>query len=134
MSATTFRNELADLVVSGVTRRYDQHPNIDAELGDLPAQWPRAIGGDHTFKTFSGKFVAAVRRAELVIAVRPGVMGTNAENYNDMLTLSDNLEGALDDDPLTGFRIQEYSIRFDPVEVGGTSYAAVIVEITAQEK
>lgn len=133
MSASTFRSALADLVVSGVARRFDQHPNIDAELGDLPAQWPRSVGGDHTTKTYTGLFFAAQRSAELVIAVRPGVMANNEENYTDLLTISDALETALDGNPLDGFHILEYSLSFDSVLVNGTSYVAVVADITVQE-
>lgn len=133
MSATTFRDALAELVVAGVLRRFYQLPNIDADLADLPAQWPRQIAGDHTLKTFSGKFVTAIRSGELVIVVRPGALANNAENYDDLLTINDALETALDGNPLTGFRINEYSLAFDEVLINGVSHVAVVASITVQE-
>ena len=133
MSATTFRDALAELVVGGVRRRFYQLPNIDAGLADLPAQWPRAVAADHTTKTFGGRFVTAQRSGELVIVVRPGVLANNEENYDDLLTINDALETALDSNPLTGFRINEYTLSFEDVDINGTSHVAVVADITVQE-
>lgn len=91
---TAFSNGLADLVVTGVTRRYRHIPG-QLNSADLPAQFPRLPEGEEGGLTAEGEGFWPVKTIQLVIAADYVGQSRQPTNHALILTLIDNLNTAL---------------------------------------
>ncbi len=132
MSVTTFTTALADLVITDVVRRESVIP-IDVEIADLPYQYVGQPSTDQSFKTFGRVFINPTRTSELVVLVRPVVMGTNSQNYTDVGTMSNNVTTALDA-AITNASIDSYQLELGTREINGHEYHAVVATVTGRDK
>ncbi|HFD38537.1 MAG TPA: hypothetical protein ENJ31_01620 [Anaerolineae bacterium] len=118
---------LGSLVVSGVTRRFEDGPPAKLNAADLPAQWVQMPTGEDA--PISVAETWPVRRAELVIAVEAVGQSTNPANFAATVDLMDALSSALEGFSL-GTIDPQWDIRLDGVLVAGNAYWAAIAEVT----
>lgn len=131
MTVATFKAGLEALSVSGVAREMDQI-DIDPPFADLPAKYVTLPESVHEFTTY-GKVFVPTREAQIVILVRPVVMGRTDESHTDMETLADNLRTAIASG-ITNVALEAYTIALEQIEVNGTSYHAVVATVTGRDK
>lgn len=91
---TATSNGLADLVVTGVKRRYRNIPN-QLSTADLPAQFPRLPEGEEGPMTADGEGGWPAKQIQLVIAACPIGQNRQPTNHALVLTLTDNLNTTL---------------------------------------
>ena len=132
MSNATFKAALDDVVIAGV-RRKESIVGTDVSPADLPYQYVRLPQTDVTEWTFSRVPLLKTRTLQLVVVVRPIVQGTNIENHDDMITMADSVETALTG-AITNVAIEQYSLALETVDIGATSYHAVVVTVTGRDK
>jgi len=128
-SYSTFTTALAGLSVTGVTRKYT-YPPESLGTADLPAMYVGLPSGDEPMLTFQTKGGWPEMTCDLVVAVEPVAQNTQSANYDDMITIMDNLSTALraasiGRGPLT------WTITGNvQVAVAGATYWAVIATVT----
>ena len=124
---TAFVAALAALTVTGVTRKFTEPP---ASIGtaDLPAMFPNMPRGNEPTLTFQSAGGWPAMFCELVIAVEPFNQGTQAQNFALTLTVMDNLVAALRAADIGRSKLT-WEIAYNPVEIAGTAYWAVIATI-----
>jgi len=132
MSALTLRDELAELVVSGVTRRYLYQP-ADLNPADLPAQWagyPSRTQERLTYTVYEPSYEATV-----YWAVRPIVQGDrNKQNTQvDIGQLMDDIYSKINELTLTGYHLIDYSLAAEPIDINGTLFDGIVMTVTAKE-
>lgn len=128
----TFVNNLADIAITGVKRKYDGAP-ANVEAADLPAQFPRAVEGERmplTVRSYGGWGTLI---CELVILVEKAGLDTVPNNHQKVVDVIDNANSALEqavDTSKYGSGPLRWSFELTPDEVvGEIPYWAVVVRI-----
>lgn len=131
-SLNTFVNNLADLSITGVNRKYDGAP-ANVEAADLPALFPRSVegtDGQFTQRTYGGWPTLV---CELVVLVEKAGLDTVPNNHAEVVDLIDNTNTALRaavDTTKYGKGPLSWSWELTPDEVvGETQYWAVVFRV-----
>ena len=127
---TAFVTALGSVDVTGVRRKYTYLP---PSLVDLPCQWPQIPASDEALITFEGAGGWPALRAELVIALEATAQSTQQDNFEDTLTMMDNLTTALRGVAAGTLAKSKpvFAIRMAVVTVAGVDYWAAIATVSA---
>jgi len=128
-SYATFTTALAELSVTGVTRAFT-HPPESLGTADLPALWPGLPSGNEPMLTFQTKGGWPEMTCDLVVAVEPVPQNIQSANYDDMITIIDNLSTALRAASIGRGPLTWTIAGNAQVTVAGTIYWAVIATVT----
>lgn len=82
------------LSVEGVKRQF-QEPPASLNNADLPASFPESVQIIQEPLTFQSHGGRTTFQCSFVIACEPAGLGTAPTNFNEIVTLSDNLDTAL---------------------------------------
>ncbi len=128
---TGYVGALADMVVTGVRRRY-AWPPAAINSSDLPAQWPQLPSGDEQLLmhgTDNGGDLTL--SCQLVVALAPVAQNTQEANFTDTVTMLDNLTIALRALADAAFGPLTWTIQMGSVSVAGHDYWAVLATVKA---
>jgi hypothetical protein len=93
-SYNTFINNLADLTIAGIQRKFDGPP-AGVETADLPCSFPRAAEGEEGPLTVQSSGGWPTFRGSLVIILEPIAQDTSPANHAKVLDMADNISAAL---------------------------------------
>ncbi len=131
-SYATFCTNLANLTITGVTRKYTygETPPLALNDGELPASWVQQPHGDaHPF-TFDGGSGWPTLQAELIVAVSAVGQSTMPDAFKDTVGMMDNVATALTNAVLAKTKTR-WTISQEVVVVRSKPYWAVVAQVTA---
>jgi len=124
------------LSVTGVTRQYEGPP-ASLNNADLPASFPEDYQFTQEPLTFKAHGGMMTFYCTFTIACEPAGLGTNLTNFNQTVTIGNNLDGALRAALAT---IGQGSLKWDirsgvragPISVAGNDYWGIRCSIEAK--
>jgi len=91
-----FITALANLTITGVTRKYALNDTPPSHINQVPAQWVRPAGGlDHTPITFASDNAWPIHHATLIVAIESIAQNTAPANYATTVAMVDSVNAAL---------------------------------------
>lgn len=94
MTYKEFVANLAGMTVTGVKRKYDAPPQ-QVNAVDCPLMYPRLPEATTPISTFGSLTGLDSARCQLVVAINPMQQSTSPVNFDQALTIIDNLRSAL---------------------------------------
>ena len=131
MTYTEYVAMLADLTVTGVTKRYPTPPT-QINTAQLPAQWPRLPQGETTIASVGGQMGLPSLTCDLVIAVEAMGQNTQPANYSRALAVIDALQATLADEALGGV-VDSWTLRLDAEQIGDAAYWVIVATVTGSD-
>lgn len=133
MSSLDLQDELSELSIAGVARRYLATP-MDVNPGDCPAQWVGQATRTHeplTFTVYDPTYECSVYWAVAPVAQGDAERGETRQTVG---TLVDRIYTEMNTRPITGFMVTTFSVTAEPIDVNGTLFDGVVMTVTAKGK
>ncbi len=133
-SYNDFVNNLGDIVISGIQRRFDGPP-ASVATADLYCSFPRAVEGEEGPITVQASGGWPTFRAQLVIILVPAAQDTSPLNHAKVVDMIDNvstaLRGVMPSDTLSLGRgpISWTLVLSSSEVVGNTQYWALVTTV-----
>lgn len=133
---TTY-NEYVDgleaLVVTSVIRRYENGPPLSLSTADLPAQWVQLPAAESEAMVLGDAASSRwpIFSADLIVATEAVGQSTGGANFDDTVTMMENLRSRLELTDLTEAPLS-WAMRQAIVTVAGNDFWAVVCSVSGQ--
>jgi hypothetical protein len=128
MTLTEWVASVAGITVAGLRRQYDAPPE-QANPADMPLMFPRLPTIGSTVSTFGSGYGLAEVAMELVLIVKPAMLGKQSAEFTNTLGMIDALQVALNTATSDGI-INTFAIRQEVIDAGGdTSYMGLVATV-----
>ena len=129
MTYAEYTATLANLTISGVTKRFSQAPS-QLSTAQLPAQWPRLPSGNTQVETLNGGPGLTTIDCDLVIAVEAVSQNTQPANWTKAMGLIDAMHAAIAAESVNNHVIDKWALRLAQDQIGDTVYWLIVATVT----